>query len=96
MSFSCIHFTVYYYLTSKCICILISLFAAFSPFILESIEPGIDTGKKKVKVSPYATIANSVRIYLVPNVILYGWIRRNPDGLKVWKSLNFRANETRW
>ena len=88
--------TTFYYLASKCICILISLFAAFSPFILESIEPGIDTGKKKVKVSPYATIANSVWIYLVPNVILYGWIRGNPDGLKVWRSLNFRPNETMW
>ena len=73
-------------------------FAAFSPFILESIGPGVDTTKKRVKVSPYATIANSVWIYLVPNVILYGWLKVDDVlGDRIFE-LNRDAsrNVTRW
>ena len=53
---------------------------------------------KKVRVSTFATVANSVWLYLVPNVILYGWLKVDDVlGDRIFE-LNRDAsrNVTRW
>ena len=70
------------------------IITAFSPFILESVILDNET-KTQVRVSPMATIVNSIWLYLVPNVVLYGWIRHDTANNGVYQT-NFRRDATIW
>ena len=56
-----------------------------------------EDGKKHVRVSKLATMLNAMWLYLVPNVILYGWIRGDQQlETSLIAQYHHRPNVTRW